>query len=183
MPFMSKPLNYPLEQMLAIKKNRFDAAVKTLEEKKTILEKAYEKLYDLTKEKDEVLQHKIAKLEQLRSELDAGTTTDKIQQSKAYLKIVDEKLAEKQKKVLEQQKMVDAAQKQVDIATDDLFQKKKDLEKLELHKKEWEKEVGYWIQQKEGVEQDEQGSATYFLHKKEREMRKKDREKKENEPS
>lgn len=180
---MSQPLNYPLEQMIAIKKNRFDAAVKTLEEKKTILEKAYEKLYDLTQERDQVFQHKIAKLEQLRHELDTGTTTDVIQRSKIYLKIVDEKLAEKEKKVVDQQKQVDAAQKQVDIATDDLFQKKKDLEKLEIHKKEWEKEMGYWVQQKEGVEQDEQGSSTHFRHKREEEERKKNREKKGNDSS
>lgn len=180
---MSKPLNYPLEQMLLIKKNRFDTAVKTLEEKKALLEKAYEKLYDLKQERDEVLQHKKAKLDQLRNELDSGTTTDVIQRSKVYLKIVDEKLAEKEKKVVDQQKQVDAAQKQVDIATDDLFQKKKDLEKLELHKKEWEKEMGYWIERKEGVEQDEQGSATHFLRKRESEERKKNREKKENESS
>ncbi len=180
---MSKQPNYPLEQMITIKKNRFDAAIKTLEEKKAVLGKAYEKLHDLTQEKDEVLQHKQAKLDQLRHELDTGTTTDVIQRSKIYLKIVDEKLAEKVKKVAEQQKVVDAAQKQVDIATDDLFQKKKDLEKLELHKKEWEKEMGYWVAQKEGVEQDEQGSATHFLRKKEVETRKKDREKKENEPN
>ena len=179
---MSK-LIYPLEQMLSIKKNRFDAAVKTLEEKKTILEKAYEKLYDLTQERDQTLQHKIAKLEQLRNTLDAGTTSDKVQQGKIYLKIVDEKLAEKEKKVVDQQKQVDAAQKQVDIATDDLFQKKKDLEKLELHKKEWEKEMGYWVQQKEAVEQDEQGASTHLLQKREGESRKKNREKKENESS
>jgi flagellar biosynthesis chaperone FliJ len=94
---MSKQPNYPLEQMLTIKKNRFDAAVKTLEEKKTVLGKAYEKLHDLTQEKDEVLQHKNAKLDQLRHELDTGTTTDVIQRSKIYLKIVDEKLANSKK--------------------------------------------------------------------------------------
>jgi len=180
---MSKPLNYPLEQMLVIKKNRFDSAVKTLEEKKVLLEKAYEKLYDLTEERDAVLQHKKAKLDQLRHELDTGTTSDVIQRSKIYLKIVDEKLAEKEKKVVVQQKQVDAAQKQVDIATDDLFQKKKDVEKLELHKKEWEKEMGYWVERKEIAEQDEQGSTTHFLHKRESEARKKNREKKENDSS
>ena len=94
---MANPLNYPLEQLMTIKKNRFDQAVKTLEEKKAILEKAYEKLYDLTQERDEVLSHKTAKLTQLRETLDEGTTTDKIQQMKVYLKTVDEKLAEKQK--------------------------------------------------------------------------------------
>lgn len=177
---MNNPLNYPLEQMLSIKRSRFDAAVKTLEEKKAILEKAYEKLYDVTQERDQVLHHKIAKLEQFRADLDAGTTTDKIQQSKVYLNTVEERLQEKEKKVIEQQKQVDAAQKQVDIATDDLFQKKKDLEKLEMHKKEWEKEMRYWLEQKEIVEHDEQGAAAHLLRKREEELRKMEREKKEN---
>jgi flagellar biosynthesis chaperone FliJ len=173
----NSPLSYPLEQLMAIKKTRFDQAVKTLEEKKAILEKAYEKLYDLTQEKNKVAQHKADKLQQLRDALDEGTTTDKIQQMKVYLKTVDEKLAEKQKKVTDQQKVVDLAQKQVDLATEDLFQKKKDLEKLEMHKKEWEKEVHYWTTQKEAVEHDEQGSATHTIRKKEAESRRKSREK------
>jgi flagellar biosynthesis chaperone FliJ len=172
---MNQPLNYPLEQLMIIKKNRFDQAVKTLEQKKKILETAYEKLYDLTQERDKALAHKRAKLTQLREALDEGTTTDKIQQMKAYLKIVDEKLAEKEKKVVEQQKQVDLAQKQVDIATDELFQRKKDLEKLEMHRDEWEKEVRYWADQKTAAEHDEQGAQTYALRKKETEIRKKEK--------
>ena len=177
---MNKPLVYPLEQMISIKKNRFDAAVKILEEKKQILEKAYEKLFDLTQERDKVLEHKTAKLEQLRQELDEGPTPKKILDAKNYLKTVQENLAEKEKKVAKQQKVFDAAQKQVDLATDDLFQKKKDLEKLEIHKKEWEKETRYWVEQKEGVEQDDQGSSTHLIHKRDKELRKKEREKNEN---
>jgi len=173
---MNKPLNYPLEQLMVIKKNRFDQAVKILEQKKEILEKAYEKLYDYTQDRNKVLEHKQAKLAQLRQTLDEGTTTDKIQQMKAYLKIVDAKLAEKEKKVVEQQKQVDLAQKQVDLATDELFQRKKDLEKLEMHKLEWEKELKYWTEQKEAVEHDEQGSAAHSLRKREAEIRKKERE-------
>lgn len=174
---MNNPLSYPLEQLVTIKKNRFDQAVKVLEEKKALLDKATAKLYDLTRERDEVLQHKTSKLNQLRTELDSGTTTDKIQQMKVYLKIVDEKLAEKQKKVADQKKVVESAQKQVDLATEEMFQRKKDLEKLEMHKKEWEKEVHYWTEQKSAIEHDEQGSATHALRKKEAEIRKKEREK------
>lgn len=171
---MNKPLSYPLEQLMTIKKNRFDQAVKTLEQKKEILEKAYEKLYVVTQDRDQILTHKRAKLTQLREALDEGTTTDKIQQMKGYLKIVDEKLADKEKKVVEQQKQVDLAQKQVDIATDELFQRKKDLEKLEMHKQEWEKEVRYWAEQKEAVEHDEQGAQTHSIRRKEEENRKKE---------
>lgn len=160
-----KPLTYPLEQLMAIKQNRFDQAVKTLEAKKLLLEQASQKLDTAKKERNEVFEHKTAKLTQLRSALDAGTTTDKIQQMKVYLKLVDERLLEKEKKVVEAQKAVDLAQNQVDAATKDLFQKKKDLEKLEMHKLEWEKEMRYWTERKEGAEQDEQGSATHTMRK------------------
>ncbi len=170
---MTEPLNYPLEQLALIKKNRFDQAVKMLEEKKAILEKAHVKLNELTQEKNKVLQHRTAKLTQLREELDAGTTTDKIQQMKVYLKTVEETLASWQKKVDEQQKQVNLAQAQVDAATQELFQRKKDLEKLEIHKGEWQKEVRYWTEQKEGIEHDEQGSATYLMRNQEKKRREK----------
>ncbi len=168
---MNAPLNYPLEQLMIIKKKRFDQAVKLLEEKKALLEREYEKLFDLTQQRDEVLAHKNAKLNQLRQSLDEGTTTDKIQQMKVYLKIVDEKLAEKEKKVKDQQKQVDVAQSQVDAATKELFQRKKDLEKLEIHKGEWEKEVKYWVEQKETAEHDEQGAATHSIRKRDTQRR------------
>jgi flagellar biosynthesis chaperone FliJ len=177
---MTKPEDYPLAQLLTIKQNRFDQAVKILEEKKLLLEKAYEKLYDLTQAKDKVLNHKIAKLTQLREELDRGTSSDKIQQMKAYLKVVDTKLAEEEKKVADQKRQVNIAQSQVDTATDELFQRKKDLEKLEIHKKEWEKESRYWIEQKEGILHDEQGASMHHLRQKEEELRKKNREKNDN---
>lgn len=165
------PLNYPLEQLVLIKKNRFDQAVKALEEKKTLLEKAYDLLYELTNERDKVLGHKTAKLQQLRDAMDKGTATDKIQQMKIYLKTVEENLREKEKKVVAQQANVDAAQKMVDQATEELFQRKKDLEKLEMHKEQWKKEVDYWTERKEAEQHDEQGSATHLLRKRETEKR------------
>ncbi len=171
-----KPLTYPLEQLMTIKQNRFDQAVKTLEAKKLLLEQAKQKLTAAEKERNDVALHKTAKLTQLRESLDSGTTTDKIQQMKVYLKLVDEKLADKQKKVVEAQKQVDLAQKQVDAATQEVFQKKKDLEKLELHKAEWEKEMLYWAERKEGAEQDEQGSATHTMRKRQSDKRNKSSE-------
>ena len=170
---MNQPLSYPLEQLMIIKKNRFDQAAKALEIKKEILKKTKEKLDELALERDKVKEHRTAKMEQFRQSLDAGTTTDKIQQMKGYLKTVEEKLADRQKKVAEGQKQVELAQKQVELATQELFQRKKDLEKLEIHKKEWEKELLYWTTQKEAMEQDEQGSQTHTSHKREAKMRKK----------
>lgn len=170
---MAKDPLYPLEEVLSIKKNRFDKAVKVLEEKKEALEKAYEALFDVTEIFNAAQNHKEKKLTQLRNEMDEGTTTDKIQQMKAYLKVVDEDLLEKKRKVDQQQKKVDAAQVEVDKATDDLFQKKKDVEKIELHKKEWMKGARYELERKEGIEHDEQGSHMYS-HKKREKLREKE---------
>lgn len=168
---MNGPTKYPLEQLILIRKNQFDQAVKILEEKKSLLAKATQKLNELTKERDVVLQHKIDKLNQLRATLDEGTTSDKIQQMKGYLKTVDEKLLEKEKKVKEQQKQVDIAQKQVDVATQEMYQAQKDLEKIEIGKVEWDKENAHLIRQKEANEQDEQGSITHTTRKREADRR------------
>ena len=159
-------LNYPLEQLLSIKKNRLDQAIKILDEKKLLLQKAQDQLRAATQQRDQVRAHKVAKLQQLRETLDEGASTDKIQQMKAYLKLVDGQLADKEKKVQEQQKQVTLAQKQVDLAAEEVRQKRIDLEKLTLHKEEWSKEVRIWIERKEEVEHDEQGSATHALKKK-----------------
>ena len=158
-------LRYPLEQLIIIKKNRFDQAVKTLEEKKKILEQAYEKLYDLTQERDEIAKHKEAKLKQIHEAFDEGASMPKIQQMKIYLKTVQEKLEGAQKKVVSQKREVDVAQTQVDKATEELFARKKDLEKLEIHRGEWEKEVRYFTERQDAIEGDELGSASFTRKK------------------
>ncbi len=159
-------LTYPLEQLLSIKKNRLDQAIKILDEKKLLLQKAQDQLRAATQQRDQVRAHKVAKLQQLRETLDEGASTDKIQQMKAYLKLVDGQLTEKEKKVQEQQKQVTLAQKQVDLAAEEVRQKRIDLEKLTLHKEEWSKEVRTWIERKEEVEHDEQGTISHMRKKK-----------------
>ncbi len=177
---MSHLPSYPLQQLMEIKKRHFDQAVKTLEEKKQILEKAYETLYDLNEDYNKTLTHKTEKLDQLRKVMDEEPIVAKMEQMKAYLKIVDQQLVEKKKKVIAQQKVVDEAQKQVDIATDHLFQKKKELEKLELHKAEWMKEARLHMERKEEIEHDEQGAATYEIMKRNALARKKKHSSKKN---
>ena len=158
-------LNYPLEQLITIKKKRYDLAVKTLEKRKEELQQEIRKLQEIEKERDKVLEHKQAKLTQLRQGLDEGISSDKIQQMKVYLKVVEEQLQEKEKKVAAQKKNVEKAEKQVEIARQDLFAKQKDLEKLEIHKKEWLREAAYWSDRKQAVEQDDLGSSTFSLRK------------------
>jgi len=167
---------YPLEQLAIIKQKKLEDAEKLLGEKKRALIKEEEKLAQVEKERDEVKAHKDDKLAQLRQTLDEGTTTDKIQQMKAYLKVVDEQLHQKQLKVKEQQKVVDAAIAQVEEARKEFFKRQLNVEKLRIHRKEWEAEMKVIEEQKEGIQTDEIGSAMDSLRRREKKARPKQEE-------
>lgn len=166
---------YPLQQLADIKKKRLEEAERILREKKELLEKEEEKLRAVQKERDEVLEHKQEKLTQLREELDKGSTSDKIQQMKQYLKVVDEDLALKERKVQDQQKQVDKAAEEVEKARQNYVQKERDVEKIAMHRKEWGKEVRLEELRQEGITTDELGSAMFTLRKQERERRERHR--------
>lgn len=157
---------YPLEQLVLIKQKKLEDAERLLTERKKELEKEEEKLQAVEKERDKVLSHKQAKLTQLREQLDQGTTSDKVQESKRYLKLVDEQLAQKQQKVKEQEKKVEAAKVKLEEARQDLFKKQQAVEKLKIHHKEWEKEMKHLEEFQEGLQGDEIGSAMHILRKK-----------------
>jgi len=162
-------MQYPLEQLLTVKKNRFENAVKVLNEKKEILEKEKFHLKELEQERDLTRRHKEDKLIQLREELDKATTTQKIEQMKYYLEVVKEELKKKQDKVDKQKEVVIEAEKQVEVAKQDLFQKQKDLEKMDYHKKEWIKESHIEKEKKEILEQDEMGATSHEMKRRQRE--------------
>jgi hypothetical protein len=155
---------YPLKQVLTVKERRVDEAQKILREKINALTKEQEKLKQREKERDSVLTHKRDKLKQLRAEMDHNTTTAKIQQMKAYLKVVDERLKTEEKKVKEQQEQVNLAMKNVEAAREDLRLKELEVDKIELHRKDWEKAVRAEMQLAEEREQDEIGNITHLLH-------------------
>lgn len=159
-------INYPLEELVKIKQKRFEQAVKLVEEKKLILKREQDTLKNIEKERDEVLKHKEDKLKQLRDALDSGESTDKIRQKKDYYKVVQEKLEEKEKKVKNQKKIVDAAEVELEKARKNLIEKQKDIEKLAIHKKQWEKEMKYFQEQKQDLLQDEIGSVKHIMKKK-----------------
>ena len=152
---------YPLEQIAIIKQKKLDEAEKVLRDKKKALEKEEEKLAAVKKERDEVKDHRLAKLTQLREKMDEGAPSDKVQQMRYYLKVVDEKLKTKELKVKEHQKLVDTAKQQVEIARADLLKKQQDVEKMKTHRKEWEQEMKVLAEHKEAVETDEMGSSMH----------------------
>jgi flagellar biosynthesis chaperone FliJ len=158
-------VEYPLKQILQVKKKRVEDAEKVLREKLELLEKEKEKLKACEAERDKARDHYKDKLTQLRESLDKEMVGPKIQQMKAYLKVVQEKLAIEEKKVKDQQEQVKIAEKNVEDARKELQQKRMELDKLETHRVDWEKEQRKEREVIEGREQDELGNVIHGMHK------------------
>ncbi len=162
---------YPLEQVLAVKKDRVEKAEKVVAEKRNALEIEQEKLKKVEEERDKVLKHHGDKLAQLRKVLDEGTTSEEVLQMKAYLKVVKEKVKKAEEKVKEQQEQVKIAQQGLEAALKDLHRKRIEEEKINMHKEEWEKEARKEMALYEAREQDEIGAAGYEIKRKKRKKR------------
>lgn len=156
---------YPLKQVIEVKKRRVEEAEKVVIEKRKILEEEEEKLKAREKERDQVRNHHEAKLTQMREEMDHSTTSPKIQQMKAYLKVVQEKLKVEEKKVADQKEVVKSAEKNLELAKEDLKRKRLEVDKLLTHKGDWEKEMQKEEEIIEGREQDELGSLTFLANR------------------
>lgn len=157
-----KPL-YPLAEVLQVKRRRVEVAEKILQEKQEILAKEEKILQERKMARDKVKEHQKDKLTQLRQEMDHETSTGKVEQMRAYLKVVKEKLAQEEKKVEQQQQQVDIAQKNVEAARLELQKKRLEVDKLVTHEKDWLKE---WRKEEElilGREQDEIGSIIFNI--------------------
>lgn len=155
---------YPLAEVIEVKNRRVEVAELVVKEKKKLLEIEEEKLRQREAERDKVKEHYKAKMNQLRKELDEGTTSDKIDQMKVYLKVVQERLAAEEKKVKDQKAQVELAQKNLDIAKNQLKDRERERDKIITHRKEWTKETIKEMQIIETRAEDELGS-TMFLSK------------------
>ena len=160
------PTEYPLTQVLQVKEQRVDTAERLLRQKIDALAKEKKKLEERERERNKVKEHRQAKLDQLREELDHGTTAPKIDQMKKYLDVVDEKLEVEEKKVKEQQEQVALAEENVEEAREILRKRQLELDKLNMHKSGWEKEMRRELQIAEEQEQDEIGNIVYTLRQK-----------------
>ncbi len=155
---------YPLEKVLEIKKKRVEDQEKVVEKKKKELAAEEEKLKKCQKERDKVVRHRQDKLNQLRDELDQGTTAPKIQQMKIYIKVVDERIVVEEKKVEIQEEEAHKAEKNLEIALDELNLKRREVDKLTIHRKDWTKQMKKELEIAEEKEMDEIGQIIYTLH-------------------
>ncbi len=87
---------YPLEQLVIIKQKRLEEAERELREKKELLAQAEEKLEKVKAARDQVLNHKDDKIEQLRAGLDEGVPANKVEEMRNYLIVVEEDLQKKE---------------------------------------------------------------------------------------
>lgn len=157
---------YPLEPVLAIKRDRVDRAEKIVKEKRKLLEIEQEKLREIEAARDKVKNHYMQKIQQLRELLDEGTTSDAVLQRKAYIKVVAVQLAEEEEKVNKQKENVLAAAKELEKAEVNLAKRRKEEEKTRLHKEEWMKEALKEEAREIEKEQDEMGQLLYQLRQK-----------------
>lgn len=162
---------YPLEQLVLIKKRRLEEAEKALKEARDALEREKEALKKVEAERDKTKQHREDKLSELRTKMDEGEASDKIIAMKEYLKTVDVELVKKEEAVKVQEEKVKQAETAVEKARENMIQKQTDLEKLTLHRKDWEKEAKLEERRADAATSDELGSAMHSKKKRERDGR------------
>ena len=158
---MTAAVAYPLKQIIEVKQRRVEDAEKVVKEKLAALEKEKEILAQKEAERDKAKKHYDDKLKQMRDEMDHGTTSPKIQQMKAYMKVVKERITVEEKKVADQKLQVEAAEKNLALARNDLRIKRQEVDKLMSHRSDWLKEMRKEQEIVEGREQDELGSIIY----------------------
>lgn len=154
-------ISYPLKQVLEVKERRVEDAEKVVKERIQALEKEKEILAQREAERDKAVNHYKTKLTQLREALDESSTSPKIQQMKAYLKVVKDRVNQEEKKVKDQEKQVETAQKNLEAAQNDLRLKRLEVDKLHTHRLDWLKMMKKEQEIIEGREQDELGSIIF----------------------
>ena len=149
--------------MLEVKQKRVEDAERVVKEKQAALEQEKQKLAQREADRDKAIAHHLAKLTQLRQILDEGTTTDKIMQMKAYLKIAKERVKVEEKKVKDQQDQVEIAVKNLQMAEMELRMKRQEVDKLHSHRKDWQLQMRKEEEIVLGREQDEIGNVIHFV--------------------
>lgn len=159
--------NYPLIEVIRLKKRRLDEAEKILREKKEILTKEEDKLKIYQKELNEAKIKFDTYLQKLREAMDKGEPSSKIDQHKLHLKDLKDLFLVCQKKVDNQKKVVKSAQEAVETARLEYQMREKELEKLTIHKAEWLQAMKLEQARAEELKMDEISTSAHARKKKE----------------
>ena len=154
---------YPLEEIAQIKQRRLEEAEKQLKEKKEALRQEEERLKEAEQKRDAVKKRRDQKIAKFLQDIEMGTSSEKITQHKRYMKeVIDIELQQENDNVLKQKKVVEQAEKELEIAKKEYYRRHIETEKMQLHRKEWEKEARAELLRIENLEQDEIGT---HIHK------------------
>jgi len=159
---MQPPIVYPLDKVLEIKENRVKEQEKVVAQKQRELALEEEKLVKAEEARRQVQKHYDDKLAQMRYKMDTETTSIEMQQMRVYLKLVRERLIAEDKKVEAQKAQVELAKKNLEVALGELRRKRQEVDKLQVHKKDWLREMEREQERVEGIEQDEMGSLIFL---------------------
>ena len=157
-----KKRRYPLAQIEEIKKRRLEEAEKILREKREALDAAEKDLDEKRKALNATQALKLEMIEKYYEDIKQGTTSLEMERHDNYIReVMNVKLAEEKKKVDDQKKVVKQAAFELEEARKERLKKNQELEKIDLHKKEWTKEA----KKAEGIEEagvsDELGTAMH----------------------
>ena len=164
---------YPLAQVLEIKERRVEKQEKVVKEKEEELQKEQEKLKEREAERDKTIRHLEDKINQMFEEFEKGTTSPKILQFRAYIKVVKERVKVAEKKVEEQKEQVKIAEQHLAEAQEELKKKRNEVDKIKSHREGWEKEMRRELEIIEGREMDEIGNISYLVQQRQSKMLKK----------
>lgn len=159
--------NYPLIEVIRLKKRRLDEAEKILRDKKQILAKEEEKLKVIQKELNEAKTKFDTYLQKLRDAMDQGEPSSKIDHHKLHLKDLKELFLMCQKKLDNQKKVVKSAEEAVETARLDYQLKEKECEKLTIHKTEWLQAMTLEQARADELKMDEMSTSAHARKKKE----------------
>lgn len=159
---MTRGIEYPLEDVLEVKKKRVEAAERHVKEMQQALKKEQDKLREVEAARDKVKQHLADKVKQYNDALDEGTTSDEIEMMQHYMEVVEERLEAENKKVKAQQEQVEIAEKNLHMAKEELRLRRKEVDKLEEHKTSYLKVAKKELEIEEAKEQDEIGNVLYL---------------------
>lgn len=160
---MSK--KYPLHQIDIIKKKRLDQAERALREKREE-ERVVQEKYDRAKQdRQKALEARDNKLNLLREKMDEGAPSAKIETIRVYLKIVDETFQQKHQIYETFADKLRGAQEATEAARQEVIQRQKDQEKMQEHRKQWDKEMRAFDEQEEAKLTDDMGTVRFIKDK------------------
>lgn len=159
---MAKKNKYRLQIVLDQKEEARDQAATVLQEKKENLKKEQEKADEIRRNLEATKARREKEyLEMTQGSLKGGIEVDDAQRRLNFIKSLDAKEKRLQEDLSVQIKRVKKAEQEVEIALQDLIQASRELQVMQRHKENWEKEVKRRQEEKDQNEMNEIGNVMY----------------------